>query len=167
MPISRVSLPAEPKIRVPFIRRVKPTESFRGIVLAADAFLVYTHWLRNKDKTMPCTALRDDLGHVLDDTGCRYCIEHDPERIRGYLHVWNLSSEREEFLELTEKCWRSARSSMVGPHSFRGFEANARRGNGRKTRLWLTLDAPRPTTNLSKLPAERSPVEALEYTMQL
>lgn len=167
MPISRVGDPAQTGPKAPFIRRVKPGASYKAVICGDSAWCCYTHWLPKFGATMPCQAVRDTDGKVIDDTDCEYCRKFLPERWKAYLHVYSYTFEREEFIEMTWRCWSAARAFSVAIPSLRGFELLAIRGNGTKSKLNVTIEAPRPSTSLHKLPREKTPEEALAITMTL
>lgn len=140
---------------------------YKGIVLARTVFACYTHYVLTHRCTMPCLAVRQEDGGIIDATPCAWCKTEMPERWKGYLHVWSMQHERDEFLELTWPCWRAARTGFSVVPNLRGYEVTAERGKGKTSRLWVTFGDPRRSTDIARLPLEKTPEEALAITMHL
>jgi hypothetical protein len=166
MAITRVGMPPTKGPIVPFIRRVDSNGVVKGILLCEDVFAIYTHWVGALEATLPCRSTRATTGEVLDDTDCTWCQKAVGERWRGFLHFWNSQKEKEEFLEVTQLAWQGAKGLNPGIPSLRGYNVEARRGNGNKSRLTVRVWWPEIPHDPDRLPKEKSPVEALEKTMK-
>ena len=167
MALSRVGEPRERGPKAPFIRRLKPQETYHAIVLCREPFCCYTHWLPKIQATMPCLSHRDQDGTVIDDTDCEYCQQRMPERWRAYIHVWAGQVEREEFLELTWRCWSAAKAFLPLGFVLRGWQLQARKDKGVKTKTHVRLEPPGRGMDADRLPPEKTPEKAFENTMIL
>lgn len=167
MALTRVGEPRHKGPRAPFIRRLKPQETYYAQVLGSAPHPYYMHWLPKADATMPCLADREPDGTVINNDDCDHCKNHCPERWRCYLHVWNGHLEREEFLEMTWRCWNAAKCFLPPGQSLRGWQITAQKGKGVKTKTQVKFDFPSKGVDVTRLPVEKSPEIAFDNTMTL
>jgi len=134
---------AEPKpdVKAPWVRRLKARE--KALLKIADVApqWIVTHWVATKG-TVACEAARSPDGKVVDLRDCAACRAHDPERIRGYMYVWNLTLSRHEFFELTLNVWLSIKAQAMHVKDLRGWSLTAWRGNGGKARIEAEITRP-------------------------
>lgn len=146
--------PPSPGPNLPLIRIVD-THIHTFVILAAQIFGQWTHWdhkaAKGKGASSPCFEPKEE---------CPGCKRSLPERWKGYLHVFNLHTRVDGFLELTPTAAKVVTSALVGVDTYRGVRINVTRSsNSNQGRLRLTvLDAVR---DMSPFPSERSPEETL------
>lgn len=137
---------------VPFVRRLGKSETCNCVVYGADAEWVCTHWDPLERDTSICRAERAPDGRVIDRCDCTGCKAGNPERIKGYLYIYNQRADRFEFLEITPTAWESMRNFTHDLADFRGWRLTLVRGEGKKSRFKVSVFPPAPDFCVDRCP---------------
>ena len=126
--VVRENVPPNPGPQYPIIRVTKAgTRMFR--CQSPQIWGFYCHWT-GKD-SVPCTG---------QNQSCNGCVKGLPRRWKGYLHVVDLQSHLEGFLELTPLSATCVNDQTAADFSLRGCRLQVVRGNGgAHSRLRITV----------------------------
>lgn len=150
MHFERMDVPPKAGPGVPILR-VKAGQHFLFVALAMKIAGFMAHW--SGKASVPCTG---------DDPPCPGCNARPPwdSRWKGYIHVLEMSSKAEGFLEITPASAEMLQLQSVNPLSLRGTIFEAMRTSANNGRLKLIYKSVFP--RLADLPAEKDPTEALK-----
>lgn len=141
--------------------RIKDTNIHPFVILSKGIFGLFTHWdakaLKGRGASAPCYRNPDD---------CDGCRRRLPERWKGYVHVFDMHSRKDGFLELTPTAAAALKAQLTGVDNWRCCRINvSRQGNGEKTRLKVNVfDSVKESP---ELPQERCPTETLSRLWKL
>jgi len=150
MHVMRMNDPPPPGPGLPIIR-IKAKQQFLAIILCREIFGFMCHWAGKA--TVPCTS---------QPLGCAGCNARPPwpSRWKGYLHVLEMSSRKQGFLEITPASAEMIRLQTVKGVSLRGNVLEAFRSDANNGRLKIVFKSvfPRP----DELPEAIDPLPALK-----
>ena len=174
--LNRQNVPPKPGPREE-IFRVKPTTGFRGQIISHNLWGVWTHW--DGYRTRECTArvVLPDEPQPTDEEGgndvhpsmqappmqgtkCRGHLAKWPLRWKGYLHVYDASTKKFGFLEITPGAAEQLLRQVPSDGNLRGLLLRIDR-HGTSIRSKCTVELTRPAGGSDNLPDPADPEETL------
>lgn len=147
----------EPPIAGPELEifRVKDNHIYPYVILSKGLFGLFTHWdakaRKGKGASSACYRNPED---------CDGCRRRLPERWKGYIHVLDLQTRKDGFLEFTPRAAAMLKAQLTGVENWRLCRINVtRQGKDEHTRLKVTVfDSAKDN---GEFPKERCPTETL------